>query len=359
MYVRAGYWASIAAAMLLITSSALGQHVYRPYRIDNHNHVIRDGVGNIIRRGYASVIPGDSTYIVRHYGADPYGSYYYRNGSYYYVPNTAGHGHTYAPVPVEFGGFSHVDDLASRLETLANDFCVDLRYNYSHNPGFTDTYREAYQFLETARYIHAAEHQQDRQAIAERLNGADTLLHHVRNDVRGWTRHSHQTVGHAGIQSKLDSIEATLHHLMNDVGVGPNNDGLASRRLETLANQLCLDLHHNYAHNPGFAETYREAYQLLDVARNVRTAEQQRDRDVIALQLEEIDTLVHHVQDDVRGWTRYQRRQIGQRDAAWKLDRIAATLHVLRNNGGVNSTFNVQAPPPPAISNSQADDPTP
>ena len=80
---------------------------------------------------------------------------------------------------VAFGGFSHVDDLASRLETLTNEFCLDLHYHYSHNHGYAATYGEAYQILDAAKFIHAAEHQQDRQAIAARLKGLNELFHHV------------------------------------------------------------------------------------------------------------------------------------------------------------------------------------
>ena len=63
------------------------------------------------------------------------------------------------------------------------------------------------------------EHQQDRLAIAARLNGIDELFHHTQDDVRDWSRHHHQQVGQLGILSKMDLIESTLHHLMHDAGV--------------------------------------------------------------------------------------------------------------------------------------------
>lgn len=105
-----------------------------------------------------------------HYDHHYHGTYYLDSGTNYYVPRTyvidPG---TYAapkPVQIEFGGYAHVDDLSGRLERLANELCLDLHYNYRHNSGFADVYREAYQVLDTAKYIHAKEHQGDRAEVA-------------------------------------------------------------------------------------------------------------------------------------------------------------------------------------------------
>jgi hypothetical protein len=123
------------------------------------------------------------------------------------------------PVAIEFGGYSHVDDLAGRLERQANELCLDLHHNYRHNAGFAETYREAYQILSTAKYIHAKEHQGDRDEVARRLDELDGLLHHVQDDVNGWSRRQRRQIGQSGLQTKLTQVEATLHHLMHDVGV--------------------------------------------------------------------------------------------------------------------------------------------
>lgn len=208
------------------TASAQHHHHnhYTPgYHIDHHDHIVRDSHGHIIGRYHHDVVHQNSTYIVPHTAhAAHHGTYHVHNDLYYYTPRTAAIGSQHVvsrPLVVEFGSFSHVDDLAARLESLSNEFLLDLHYNYSHNPGFRETYAEAYQLLEVARFIHAAEHQQDRRAIQSRLNGMDALFHHIQDDVRGWSRHHHHQVGQLGILSKADMIESTLHHLMNDVGV--------------------------------------------------------------------------------------------------------------------------------------------
>lgn len=223
--------ASVMLLGLLPYSTAHAQHHhhhnhYVPgYHIDHHDHVIRDSHGHIIGRYHHDVVHSGSSYILPHSGNHHHGTYYVNDGGYFYHPNSSGlNAHTVQPVAIEFGGFSHVDDLASRLEMLTNEFCLDLHYNYSHNPGFAGTYAEAYEILQIAKFIHAAEHQHDRQAIAERLGGVDQLFHHVQDDVRDWTRHQHRQIGHLGIVSKMDLIESTLHHLMNDVGVALTPD---------------------------------------------------------------------------------------------------------------------------------------
>jgi hypothetical protein len=150
-----------------------------------------------------------------------YGSYYFDGGINYYVPRTDVRDtrHSPEPVRIDFGGYRHVDDLAGRLERLANELCLDLHYNYRHNRGFTATYREAYQILATAKYIHAKEHQGDRAEVARRLNEVDGLFHHVQEDVGRWRPRPTRQIGQGNAQTKLEVVEATLHHLMNDVGV--------------------------------------------------------------------------------------------------------------------------------------------
>lgn len=124
------------------------------------------------------------------------------------------------PLPsVAFGSCSHVDALASRLEVLMNQLCLDLYYNYSHNPGFQETYAEAYGLYQIAQTIHAAEHNFDRATVQNQLAGADGLFHQIQGDVIGWSRIPRRQIGTLGIQTKMEMAEDTLHHLMEDVGV--------------------------------------------------------------------------------------------------------------------------------------------
>lgn len=165
----------------------------------------------------------DWHHVVPHYDRHWDGSYYSDDGINYYAPQprVTDHG-AYVParpVAIKFGSYARMDDLTARLERLANDLCLDLHYNYRHNRGFRGTYREAYEILETAKYIHDKEHQGDRAEVARRLNELDGLFHHVQDDIQGWSRRNVRQVGQSGARAKLDLIESTLHHLMNTVGV--------------------------------------------------------------------------------------------------------------------------------------------
>lgn len=200
------------------TSQVIGQE--QGYHVDHHDHIVRDAHGHIIGRYHHDVIHKDASYVVPHQGQHN-DSYHMHNGQYYYTPQTALKTQVVIqPVAVRYGSFLHVDDLASRLEELTNEFLLDLHYNYRHNHGFAETYAEGYELLQVAKYIHDAEHAQDRNAIRARIGGMDALFHHLQDDVRGWSRHHVRQIGQLGILSKMDMIEGTLHHLMNDIGVG-------------------------------------------------------------------------------------------------------------------------------------------
>lgn len=128
------------------------------------------------------------------------------------------------PAAISFGGFSHVDDLSGRLEFLTNELCLDLHYNYPHNRGYAETYREAYEILQAAKFAHAKEHQQDREALARTLAQVDPLFHHVNEEVAGWSRRHVRLIGSLGMADKLQQMESLIHHLLHDVGVRPEHD---------------------------------------------------------------------------------------------------------------------------------------
>ncbi len=118
-----------------------------------------------------------------------------------------------------FGGFGHIDDLAMSLENQSNMLCWELYYNYQHNPGYRETYREAYEMSQAAKFIHGLEHARNRDRIREEVVRLDNLFHHFQRDVVNWTGQHHRHVGRGGLTGKLEVFEETLHHLMDDVGV--------------------------------------------------------------------------------------------------------------------------------------------
>lgn len=165
------------------------------------------------------------------------GSFYVQDGAHYYTPTpivrlapTSFHSAQLHPVQVaqpvqlQFGGFARCEDLAGRLEIEVNRLCLDMFYNYQHNPGFNETYKEAYSLLESSRYVHAKEHQGDRDAIRHQVTQMDGLLHHLEGDLQQWTRNHARQVASGEIIEKSSAVEAILHHLCYDVGIEPHGD---------------------------------------------------------------------------------------------------------------------------------------
>lgn len=202
-----------------------------------HHHdggVVRHHQDNVLydRHGHRVVDHHDDYhYVVPAH--DNHGTFYtYEDARYYTPPSVSGRQAVYRPAVVEFGGFAHVEELSTRLARSANQFCLDLYYNYRHNPGFKETYREAYQILAKAKYVHDSGHGGEQETIRQTLSDMDNGFHHVVEDIQGWSRHVHRPVGHGGIGPKVTETEALIHHLMYDVGVKPDHDAGSDEQAE-------------------------------------------------------------------------------------------------------------------------------
>ena len=118
-------------------------------------------------------------------------------------------------------------------------------------------------------------------------------------------------------------------------------------RLEMMTNELCLDLHHNYRHNTGFRYTYRDVYDVYQLAKYINSLQKEGSQEEIARRLDGLDRLFHFVRDDVRSWERQHFRRVGDLDANAKIERIEAAIHHLMNDVGVKLAANPVEPPAP------------
>ena len=212
----------LVSSVVFIAAPALAQYGHNHATPWQNSHVIYDQNGLRVTSNYQNY-----QYVIPSYQNNQ-GTYYTHSNTRFYHDH---HGGTNPgrPSAVQFGGYAHVDDLAARLETMTNEFCLDLHYNYQHNPGFAETYREAYQILELARYAHDEEHHGDRAEFARVLKEIDPLFHHVEEDVANWSRNHRRQFGRLGIIDKMQNMEAVIHHLMWDIGVTPDHhDGHGS-----------------------------------------------------------------------------------------------------------------------------------
>ncbi len=72
---------------------------------------------------------------------------------------------------------------------------------------FQETYKEAYSLLESAKFVHAKQHQGDRDAIRHHVTQMDGLLHHVQGELRPWSRNHARQVGSGEIIEKSSAVE--------------------------------------------------------------------------------------------------------------------------------------------------------
>jgi hypothetical protein len=160
---------------------------------------------------------------------------YYRGG--YYVTRTVVIDRVTRAVPdrKRTENDSYVHQLSERLERLSNELCLDLHYNYRHNSGFAETYQDAYQILEAARYIHDKGHRGNRAEIARRFAEVDGLLPHIKHEVGRWSRRAARQIGEGSAQTKLAAIESALLQLMSDLDIesGPDEAETAPPPAET------------------------------------------------------------------------------------------------------------------------------
>jgi hypothetical protein len=113
-------------------------------------------------------------------------------------------------------------------------------------------------------------------------------------------------------------------------------DDLAAS-LESQANLLCWEMYYNYQHNPGYRSTYREVYEISQVAKFIHGLEHAHNRERIREEVLRLDRLFHHVQRDVVNWTGHHHRHVGRGGLTSKLESFEETLHHLMDDVGVRS----------------------
>lgn len=235
---------SISRSCAIIACLTIGALVSRPLFAQHHGGGHGGGHhGSSHHGGHHS----SWSYVVPSHHHHP-GAYYSYGGANYYTPvlppvqvqvmrpqidaraaqPVAPQGAPAAPIAPQsaklvFGGFQRTEDLAGRLEIEANRWCLDMHYNYQHNPDFAVTYGDAYKVLTAAKFMHSAEHIRNRDAIVKEIAAIDPLLHQVQERTNTWTSGDRRPVGDGNLVAKSAGVAAILHHLAYDVGVEPQH----------------------------------------------------------------------------------------------------------------------------------------
>lgn len=123
------------------------------------------------------------------------------------------------PVPVEFGGWEYMDELAPVMPQVLNELCLDMYYNYRSARNFDPAYRDAYAMLEASKELRAAQKSGDQSQVKEHLKKIDRMLHQVEDQTQGWTRTHTRQIGELGLITKLQVAGDMTHHMMHDAGI--------------------------------------------------------------------------------------------------------------------------------------------
>lgn len=216
--------------LVVLPSTASAQHHHHHHHHLHHQHYHGSYYGY---SNWNYVVPQMSSYA---------GAYYVQGNGYYYTPTQVAYaggiqqGYSAPPVQqsieLQYGGFSYCNDLTGRLEAQLNLLCLELHYNYQHNPDFNHTYREAYDLLQLAKQLHVLDHQGQREAIRQAVTSVDQQYHHIQDDIASWTRQNRRHLPPGDALQKAANGEAILHHLCYDVGVKPHEPGMRANVVE-------------------------------------------------------------------------------------------------------------------------------
>ncbi len=127
---------------------------------------------------------------------------------------------------------------------------------------------------------------------------------------------------------ELHSHDHTASDSQRSPGPISRADELAVRLVRE-ANSMCLELHHNYQHNPGFKEIYRRAYEVLSTAKYLHDLEHSGSREKLMQSVAELDASFRNLQQDVATWTAHRHRQIGYGGLQDKFAAVDTTLGAL------------------------------
>lgn len=198
------------------------------------------------------------------------------------------------PVPVS----AQVDGVATAtsVKTLArqmNDLCVSMHNTFKSLPEFAEGYREAYELLQLAKQMDSAlSDGSPSNTIHEQVSEFENEIHHVEHHISEFIKlqGDSEKQSHDTIRRQFQEVERTLEATLKSMGLNrkktdansdhqdsTSNTGavdlaklkLLSKELPVQMNRLCLSMHSAYKEMNDFGEAYREAYDLLNLSKQI------------------------------------------------------------------------------------------
>lgn len=260
-----------------------------------------------------------------------------------------------APAPVKAP-----QPAAKGLSQQMNEFCVSMHKTYGKMKNFGDAYREAYELLQMAKKIDAAiAAGKSPQSISDQLMEFDSEIHHIENHIaefatiQGPNNKSEQ----AGVSKGLNAVESILDAMLKKAGIDrsiapPPPPPLVNKNAEpaivTVAatsdprelvgttkeltqktNEFCIEMHKTYSSQPEFDEAYREAFELLQLAKKLESdVSAGADAKSISGQLTEFDSEMRHVEEHLSDFAKAQgtNNKAGQESVAANFAAVGSTV---------------------------------
>jgi hypothetical protein len=263
------------------------------------------------------------------------------------------------PRPATQAANSGIAQSASELARQMNRFCKSMHATYNKMEEFDEAYREAYELLELSKQISEAANAG--QSITELLQEFDGEIHHVEHHISefsaapgGPSRESRDAVAKG-----FEDVEATLEGMLKQAGVArkkkPGHDhgdekpvasvsntaqlAPAAKELAVRMNRFCNAMHRTYNGMPEFEEAYREAYELLQLSKQIDTATNGGTIEGIRDLISEFDGEIHHVEHHITEFASTQNpaNTAGQVAVSEGLEQVEDSLRGMMKQLGIQS----------------------
>jgi len=261
------------------------------------------------------------------------------------------------PRPAAQTANSGIAQSANELARQMNRFCKSMHATYNKMEEFDEAYREAYELLELSKQISEAANAG--QSITELLQEFDGEIHHVEHHISefsaapgGPSRESRDAV-----TKGFEDVEATLEGMLKQAGVArkkkPGHDhgdekpvasvsntaqlAPAAKELAVRMNRFCNAMHRTYNGMPEFDEAYREAFELLQLSKQIDTATNGGTIEGIRDLISEFDGEIHHVEHHITEFASTQNpaNTAGQAAVAEGLEQVEASLKGMMKQLGI------------------------
>jgi hypothetical protein len=253
------------------------------------------------------------------------------------------------------------------LTQQMNDLCVSMHKTYGGMKNFGEAYREAYELLELAKKIDAViAAGGTAKSVGDQLIEFDDEIEHVQHHIAELTatQGTSNKVAQQGVAKNLTTVGATVDAMLKQAGIDrsiapppppaivsnkpavvtvaavadPSQLVASSKELTQKTNEFCIEMHKTYRDQPEFNEAYREAFELLQSAKQIeKDVAAGSPAKAISEQLANFDSEMHHVENHIQDFAKAQgaNNQAGQASVATNFTAVGSSLEKMMGQLGL------------------------